>query len=84
VHELGREGDPDEHVLVFAISDDRAVTTHNRRHFKRLHARISDHSGIIICTFDPDTAGLAQRIHQAIIANEPLHGKLIRVHRPQS
>ena len=39
---------PDEEVLAFAISNDRAVLTFNRRDFVRLHNLIPDHAGIII------------------------------------
>jgi uncharacterized protein (DUF433 family) len=40
---------PDEEVLRYAISTDRAVLTLNRRHFIRLHAQIPDHLGIVVC-----------------------------------
>jgi uncharacterized protein with PIN domain len=73
---------PDEDVLAFAIAHERAVITRNRRHFIRLHQLNSKHAGMIVCTEDPDFEGIALRIHQAISAEEPLAGQLIRVVRP--
>lgn len=71
--ETGRAGRaiPDEEVLSFAIEQKRALLTLNRRDFIRLNRLSSDH------------AGQAERIHQAVLANEPLKGKLIRVNRPR-
>ena len=71
---------PDEEVLEFAVSQTRAVITLNRKHFVQLHRRESDHSGIIVCTFDRDFMAQAQRIHDATSVSE-LAGKLIRVNR---
>ncbi|MBE9003741.1 DUF5615 family PIN-like protein [Fortiea sp. LEGE XX443] len=73
---------PDDEVLIFASSNKRVVLTLNRRDFKRLHRSSSSHGGIIICTDDSDRSSLAARIHAAILANEPLSGKLISVIRP--
>ena len=72
---------PDEEVLEFAVNQTRAVITLNRKHFVQLHQRESDHSGIIVCTFDRDFIAQAQRIHDATSVSE-LAGKLIRVNRP--
>ena len=72
---------PDEEVLEYAASQKRAVITLNRKHFVQLHRRESDHSGIIVCTFDRDFTAQAQRIHDATSVSE-LVGKLIRVNRP--
>lgn len=83
-HEAGRAGQavPDEAVVAFAHSQARAVLTLNRRHFIRLHERNPGHSGIVVCTFDPDFAGQAGRIAAALEqAGEPA-GRLIRVNRP--
>jgi hypothetical protein len=41
---------PDEPVLAFATAARRAVLTHNRRHFIRLHRRAPTHAGILVCT----------------------------------
>lgn len=72
----------DQEVLAFAISETRAVLTLNRRHFIRLHAEQPEHHGIIVCTFDRDFSGQAERIHDAIESAETLDGQLIRVNRP--
>jgi hypothetical protein len=73
---------PDKEVLAFAIRENRAVLTLNRRHFKRLHRENPQHAGIVLCTVDPDFAGQAERIHSAISALASLAGQLIRVNRP--
>lgn len=73
---------PDEDVLVFAVSNERAILTRNRRHFIRLHQLNPDHAGIVVCTEDPDFERLAIRINEAILVEESLKGKLIRVVRP--
>ena len=72
---------PDEDVLSFAISNQRAVLTLNRQDFIRLHRLNSSHFGIIVCTFDSDFIGQANRIHHAIHDAEKLDGKLLRVNR---
>lgn len=73
---------PDEAVLEFAIGQERAVLTLNRKHFIRLHKEQPDHCGIIVCSFDPDFIGQANRIHSAIESAPKLSGELIRVNRP--
>ena len=75
-------GIPDEDVLAFAISDNRAVITLNRQDFIRLHRTNSEHFGIIVCTNDTDRPRMATRIDEAIAAHESLESKLIRVVRP--
>jgi len=72
---------PDHEVLAFAIAEHRAVLTLNRRHFMRLHREDSDHAGIVVCKFDPDFEGQAERIHQAIALSTSLAGQLVRVNR---
>ncbi len=72
---------PDKEVLVFATSENRAVLTLNRRHFMRLHREDSNHGGIVVCKFDPDFNGQAERIHKAIAGITSLSGQLIRVNR---
>ena len=72
----------DEAVLSFASAEGRSVLTLNRRHFIRLHNEKLQHAGIVVCTFDPDFAGQAKRIHDAIGLNSHLSGRLIRVNRP--
>ena len=75
-------GIPDEDVLAFAISANRAILTLNRSDFIRLHRLQPNHAGIIVCTNDPDRPRLATRINEAISPEETLRGKLIRVYRP--
>ncbi|ABA23367.1 conserved hypothetical protein [Trichormus variabilis ATCC 29413] len=84
VQEAGKANSriPDDEVLAFASSNQRVVLTLNRRDFKRLHKSHSDHAGIIICTDDAARNELAKRINGAILAGEPLSGKLISVVRP--
>ena len=82
VQEAGERARSDEEVLDFAIRDDRAVLTINRKHFIRLHRQGAGHRGIIVCTFDPDFAGQAHRLSNVISQETPLTGKLIRVNRP--
>lgn len=58
---------PDPEVLAFAVSRRRILVTHNRRHFLQLHLRRSEsHCGIVLCTFDADFTGLADRIDAAV------------------
>jgi hypothetical protein len=75
------QGIPDEQVLAFATECGRAVLTHNRLDFKRLHRRQPHHAGIVICTRDANFPALAQRIHAAVEQQEPLPGKLVSVTR---
>jgi uncharacterized protein with PIN domain len=72
---------PDDQVLAFAIANERAVLTRNRRHFIKLHQLSATHAGIIVCTEDPDFEGAAMQIHQALAAPQELRGQLIRVTR---
>ena len=63
---------PDTEVLAFAAAEHRVLLSYNRRHFVRLHQqRTKDHAGIVVCTFDPDFAGQAHRIHAAV-GSEPV------------
>jgi hypothetical protein len=61
----------------------RALLTINRKHFIRLHKKQSNHTGIIVCSFDPDFNAQAHRIHTAIESQSQLAGQLIRINRPQ-
>lgn len=79
---LANRGTADPSILDAAITAGRAILTHNRRDFVRLHLRRPDHAGIIICTEDSDFERLAWRIHDAIAPLESLGGELIRVTRP--
>jgi uncharacterized protein DUF5615 len=73
---------PDDAVLALACGGGRALPTINRKHFRRLHGARPEHSGIIVCTFDPNFAAQAARIHAAIASQGELTGQLIRVNRP--
>jgi len=73
---------PDDEVLTLATEGRRALLTTNRRHFIRLHRRVAEHGGIIVCTFDPDFTGQAQRVSEAIENASSLAGQLFRVYRP--
>jgi hypothetical protein len=73
---------PDEAVLRTAVEKKRAVLTTNRKHFIGLHLASSDHHGVIVCTFDPDFVGQANRIDAEIRAHKLLASQLIRINRP--
>lgn len=51
--------------------------------FVRLHDVEPNHAGIIVCSFDLDFDGQAERIDQAVATQESMVGRLIRVNRPQ-
>ncbi len=86
-HEAGRSNQriPDDEVLAFAISEQRAVLTFNRKDFFKLHRISPVHAGIIACTEDSQFQALADRIHEAItLLSDDLDGKLIRINKPNS
>ena len=60
----------------------RVLLTINRRDFKRLHAGVASHAGIILCTADPDFVGQAQRVDAVLREIDDLRGQLLRVYRP--
>src|SRR5438874_6719083 len=64
--EDGRTSTPDPDILARAHALGRAVLTHNRRHFERLHRQGATHSGILSATRDGDVPALAVRIHQTL------------------
>jgi hypothetical protein len=72
---------PDKDVLLFAKQEKRALLTLNRRHFIKLHSQDPDHSGIIVCKFDPNFEAQADRIHAAMSGFGSLAGQLVRVNR---
>ncbi len=74
---------PDQEVLAFAVSEQRAVLTLNRQDFFRLHRLQPEHFGIIACKDDQERERMATGINEAISAVETLKGNLIRVNRPQ-
>ena len=77
---------PDDEVLRFAVEHRRAILTHNRRHFFRLHRETSgQHAGIIACTYDPDEVRQASLIDAAIVSIEGmLDGQVVRIYRPSN
>jgi len=58
------------------------VLTHNRWDFVRLHARKARHSGIVVCTPDPDVDRQAAGIDVAVRRAPTLEGILLRINRP--
>lgn len=84
MQEAGQAGQsmPDETVLTFAKMEGRALLSLNRKHFIRLHVINPDHAGIVVCSFDSDFAGMAQRVHEIIKSISQLSGQLFRINRP--
>jgi hypothetical protein len=82
VQDDGRRGTADPDVLARAHALGRAVLTHNRRHFERLHRQGAAHSEILSAKQDPNNhAALATRIDGALAGRSP--GRwCIRVNRP--
>lgn len=72
----------DDEVLAFAKEQERAVLIINRKHFIALHRSEPNHAGIIVCTFDADFTGQAERIDAALRECSDINGQLIRVNRP--
>jgi predicted nuclease of predicted toxin-antitoxin system len=79
---LANRGIADPDIFLAAVSAGRTILTNDRRDYVRLHMRHPGHSGIVICTYDPDVERLARRIHDAISVYDSLAGLLIRVNRP--
>jgi predicted nuclease of predicted toxin-antitoxin system len=76
-------GIPDDEVLNFAIEQNRIVVTTNRIDFIRLHRHTEYHSGIIVCTFNPNTMALAARIHEVVSNHEgSFENQLLRIYKP--
>lgn len=84
LNDLGKAGQAltDAAVLELASDDSRAVLTLNRKHFVRLHQSSSDHSGIVVCSFDLDFDRQAERIRAAFGARSSFAGQLLRINRP--
>ena len=85
IQERGRHNEkvPDPEVLAFAISEQRAILTLNRKDFIRLHNASADHEGVVVCHEDLDFPRLARSIHVAIASYERLTGALIQVPKPK-
>lgn len=71
----------DAEVLQRATELNRTVLTINRLDFKRLHSVNPEHYGIVICTFDPDFIGQAERIRAAVDELGDIRRQLVRVNR---
>lgn len=54
------------------------LLTLNRRHFLRIHAS-RQHSGIALCTADPDFVGQAHRIHEALAGRAEWANTILRI-----
>lgn len=72
---------PDNEVLSYAISLNRAVLTLNRHDFIRLHKQNPQHQGIVICKSNSNWEQIAQRIHETVITFDSLSERLVRVNR---
>ncbi len=68
-HEMGKSNlsIPDEDVLAFSITENRAILTINRKDFMRLHRLNPIHSGIIVCTKNDDFDNFALCIHSVLL-----------------
>lgn len=75
-------GIPDPEVLAHATTLGRAVLTHNRMDFFRLHVAQPAHAGIVACKEDLDYAALAARIDAAVTTAAALAGQLLRIVKP--
>jgi predicted nuclease of predicted toxin-antitoxin system len=73
---------PDDEVLIFATSQNRAVITQNRRDFIWLHNQGLNHAGIIVCSKNLDWDGFATEIDLVLARRDLIVGELVRVNRP--
>ena len=78
---MANQAIPDDEVLQFATEHERAVITHNRHDFIRLHRLNPAHAGVIVCTENPDFPALAGKIHGQLHAMDSLRGELVRINR---
>ncbi len=75
---LANRGTEDVDLLAYARSRYRVLLTHNRKHFRRLHAGES-HAGIVICTRKMEFVELAQSIHLSLMSEVDCSNRLICV-----
>jgi len=73
----------DNELLARATADRRAVLTHNRIDYVRLHRVTPGHGGIIVCKQYPDAGELADQIHAALEPIPSTEDLLIRVYLTQ-
>ena len=86
-HEIGKSNlrIPDEDVLTFAISENRAILTINRKDFIRLHRLNPNHAGIIVCTKNDNFTNFGECIHKLLIPyGENISNLLLRVYKPNA
>lgn len=85
-HEAGKANQriPDADVLVYATETKRILLTLNRRDFITLHDQSAQHTGIIVCTQNPDLRQQAEQIDKAVGEVKSMTGILLRVNRKQS
>jgi hypothetical protein len=69
----------DNALLSYSSQTGRAVLTHNRKDYVRLHRDHPAHAGIIVCTRDADSERLARHIHDAAGAVASLRSLLVRI-----
>jgi len=81
--EDGRLATPDPGILARAHALGRAVLTHDRRDFERLHRQGVAHSGILSATRDNDSPALAARIDAALAGLPPARW-CVRVNHPRT
>jgi hypothetical protein len=74
----------DDEILEVARDSRRALLTLDHRSFTHQVFHHTSHSGIIICTFDPNFIGLAHRIHALLSGHAHLDGHVIRVGRQRT
>ena len=72
---------PDNEVLQFAVSEHRAVLTHNRSDFIKLHGQNPHHYGIIVCKVDHDIVKQAWLITKALESYGSIENKLLRINK---
>ena len=84
IREQGRHNEsvPDPEVLAFAVSEQRAILTLNRKDFIRLHNDDANHEGVVVCHEDLNFPRLAQSIHDAVVGLPSLAAMLIWVPKP--
>ena len=66
-------------LLVVVTGESRAILTHNRLHFIRLHRQVPKHAGIVISSQARDPLAQADRINAVLQSLPDLHGRLVRV-----
>ena len=76
---LAGMGLPDDEVLATAVAERRAILTHNRLHFVRLHRRSRHHAGIVVSSHARDPIAQAERIDSVLRALPDLAERLVRV-----